>query len=179
MSWFYAQNGQQRGPIELAELQGLLAGGQLTGHDLVWTEGMPQWQPAASVPTVMPATAMPAPPSAPLPQSPAIPAAPYVASYQSAYSPYEQPSKHAGLALTSMILSLLSLALGGPFLSIPGAICGHIALKGMRQTGDLRNQGFAQAGFWVGLILSLFWGLILLIIIVIFIVAAVGAASGH
>jgi len=49
----------------------------------------------------------------------------------------------------------------------------------MRQTGDLRNQGFAQAGFWVGLILSLFWGLILLIIIVIFIVAAVGAASGH
>lgn len=176
MPWYYAENGQQRGPIELAELQGLFTAGQLTGQDLVWTEGMPQWQPAASVAALMPPA--PAPPAEPAPPSngPTIQAVPYVTPYQSAY---EQPSRHAGLAITSMVLSLLSLVMFGPLLSIPGAICGHIALKGMRQSGDLRNQGFAQAGFWVGLILSLLWGLLIAFIIVIMIVAAVSAAAGH
>src|SRR5947209_20228786 len=100
MPWFYAQNGQQRGPIELAELQGLLAAGQLTGQDLVWTEGMPQWQPAASVPAVMPAASVPSPPSAPLPPAPAGPAAPHDAPYPSVYPPHGQSSKPPRLALT-------------------------------------------------------------------------------
>lgn len=182
MPWYYAQNGQQRGPVELTDLQGLLTSGQLTGQDLVWTEGMPQWQPAASVPEVMPPAAAPAPQPVPLPAQPSesmpVPAAPYVAPFQPGYA-YEQPSKHASLALTSMILSLVSLAIGGVFLALPGCICGHIALKGMRQTGDFRNKGFAQAGFWVGLIVSLFWGLLILLFLGIFIFAGISAATGH
>ena len=179
MPWYYAQSGQQRGPVELAELQGLLASGQLAAQDLVWTEGMAQWQPAAGVPQVMPTAPAAAIPPVPQPQAQTVQPAPFVAPYQSAYQPYEQPSRHSGLAITSLVLSLLSLAIGGPLLSVPGWICGHIALKGMRQTGDFRNQGIAQAGYWVGLILSLFWGLILLIVVVIIIIAAVAAAAGH
>jgi hypothetical protein len=169
--WYYAQQGQQRGPVELPELQQLLSSGQVSGQELVWTEGMPQWQPAAQVPAVTPPGAAVPMPGVPQPVMPAVP--------YGGYSPYEGPSKHAGLALTSMILSLVSIAFGGLFLAIPGAICGHIALKGMRQTGDFRNQGFAQAGFWVGLIITLLWLLVIIGFLVIFVVAAASAAASH
>lgn len=159
-SWYYSEQGQQRGPVELPELQRLLSTGQVSGHDLVWTEGMPQWQPAAQVPAVMPPGAAGPMPSVPHPVMPLVP-----------YG--EAPSKHAGLALTSMILSLVSIAFGGLFLAIPGAICGHIALKGMNQTGDFRNRGFAVAGFWVGLI----WSLIQILLIIGVIVFVMAAAS--
>lgn len=164
-AWYYSERGQQRGPVELPELQRLLSIGQVSGQDLVWSEGMPQWQPAAQVPAVMPSGA--AAPISAGPQ-PVMPAVPY-----GGYSPYEGPSKHAGLALTSMILSLVSIVFGGLLLAIPGAICGHIALKGMKQTGDFRNRGFAVAGFWVGLI----WSLLQILLIVGFIAFVVAAAN--
>jgi uncharacterized RDD family membrane protein YckC len=51
-SWYYAQNNQQLGPVTLEALRGMVASGQLGAADLVWTQGMSQWQPARSVPEV-------------------------------------------------------------------------------------------------------------------------------
>jgi uncharacterized RDD family membrane protein YckC len=48
--WFYAVGGRQQGPVSTEQLMALLASGQLSPGDLVWTEGMPEWLPAASVP---------------------------------------------------------------------------------------------------------------------------------
>lgn len=44
--WFYARHGQQFGPTDEASLRTMLGSGALLPTDLVWRDGMPQWQPA-------------------------------------------------------------------------------------------------------------------------------------
>jgi uncharacterized RDD family membrane protein YckC len=59
MDWFYAQNNRQNGPVTVEALISMLQQGHVQPTDLVWREGMGNWQPAASVPELT--TAMPAP----------------------------------------------------------------------------------------------------------------------
>jgi hypothetical protein len=47
--WFYLDRGQRVGPLPLQSLQGLLQAGQLGRHDLVWKEGMADWQAIGSL----------------------------------------------------------------------------------------------------------------------------------
>ncbi len=47
MNWFYADNGQQRGPVSEAEFDTLVAAGSIQATTLVWREGMAKWQPLA------------------------------------------------------------------------------------------------------------------------------------
>ncbi len=88
--WYYSSNGEQKGPVELTELQYLAGSGQLQPSDLVWRPGMPLWMPAEDTRGLFQPQrlAYPAPP-APLPpqvvpvevvaETPAAPAAPGVA----------------------------------------------------------------------------------------------------
>ncbi len=48
--YHYARDGQQLGPVTLRELQDLLRQNRLAPTDLVWTEGMSDWKPAAEIP---------------------------------------------------------------------------------------------------------------------------------
>lgn len=52
--WFYAKETEQFGPIPLEKLKKLFQRGKLTGEHLVWTEGMEEWVPAASIPDLVP-----------------------------------------------------------------------------------------------------------------------------
>ena len=45
MDWFYAQNGQQLGPVSESYLGQLARNGAITPDTLVWHAGMAQWQP--------------------------------------------------------------------------------------------------------------------------------------
>ncbi|WP_407149606.1 DUF4339 domain-containing protein [Bradyrhizobium sp. ORS 86] len=64
-TWFYASEGQQRGPLPEAQLRDLIARGTVRADTLVWTEGMAGWQKAGDVPGLMPgAAASPAFPQA-------------------------------------------------------------------------------------------------------------------
>src|SRR4051812_31034239 len=45
MKWFYAENGEQRGPCSVDELRAALNNGRLTRETLVWREGMAGWLP--------------------------------------------------------------------------------------------------------------------------------------
>jgi len=47
--WHIIVNGQQSGPISLEELKQRIDAGSVTAKDLVWRQGMQQWQPAGSV----------------------------------------------------------------------------------------------------------------------------------
>jgi len=49
MHWFYAEDGQQRGPVEDAQFEALIRQGKVQSETLVWHEGMPNWQPAREV----------------------------------------------------------------------------------------------------------------------------------
>lgn len=80
--YYLAVNGQQLGPFEVNQL---IPNG-MTQNTMVWTEGMPSWAPAASVPEL--AQLFMAPPTAPAPPMGA-PAPSYGAP---AYGTYQQPA---------------------------------------------------------------------------------------
>jgi hypothetical protein len=47
--WFYAEGGQQRGPVPISELLPLLAGIADSRRVLVWREGLESWKPVEEV----------------------------------------------------------------------------------------------------------------------------------
>ncbi len=60
--WHYTLAGKQQPAITLQQLQQLATNGTLAPTDLVWTQGMPQWQPASFIPELafqQPATPLP------------------------------------------------------------------------------------------------------------------------
>ena len=66
MNWFYAENGQQRGPVSEAEFDALVASGSIQPSKLVWREGMAKWQPLSEVrPIGLAPGGPPPPPGAP------------------------------------------------------------------------------------------------------------------
>jgi uncharacterized RDD family membrane protein YckC len=44
MSWYYAENGVQKGPIQNEEFQSLVQAGTVRAETLVWREGMADWK---------------------------------------------------------------------------------------------------------------------------------------
>lgn len=73
--WHYSKDNQQHGPVSAARLKELAASGELAPTDLVWKNGMADWQPAAKLKGLFPnrssvapssssATAPPVPPPA-------------------------------------------------------------------------------------------------------------------
>ena len=44
--WFYAQNGQQFGPVAEADIRRMVSTGELEASDLIWSEGFEKWTPA-------------------------------------------------------------------------------------------------------------------------------------
>jgi ABC-type multidrug transport system fused ATPase/permease subunit len=49
-SWFFAADGQQRGPYPDPQFRDFIARGIVTAETLIWTEGMAGWQKAGDVP---------------------------------------------------------------------------------------------------------------------------------
>jgi predicted Zn-ribbon and HTH transcriptional regulator len=49
MDWYYAESGQQVGPVTSERLDQLRATGKITPVTLVWKEGMAEWQPYGNV----------------------------------------------------------------------------------------------------------------------------------
>jgi hypothetical protein len=47
--WYYAKDGERRGPITFQELGELAASGKLTPSDLVWQKGMAEWVQAGKI----------------------------------------------------------------------------------------------------------------------------------
>jgi uncharacterized RDD family membrane protein YckC len=66
MSWFYSAGGEQKGPVEVAEFEALIASGVIRPETLVWQPGMPNWQPASDarpdlLPPALPGSISPVP----------------------------------------------------------------------------------------------------------------------
>lgn len=49
MTWFYAKDGQQLGPVSEEQLRSLSENGELSSDDLIWKEGMADWASFESV----------------------------------------------------------------------------------------------------------------------------------
>lgn len=48
--WYFADGDEERGPVTEAQIRTLIGTGNLKADDLVWREGMDDWQPAGEVP---------------------------------------------------------------------------------------------------------------------------------
>lgn len=72
MTFHIFKDNEQLGPFEEAEVQRQLQDGTLTCHDLVWAEGMSEWQPLHTVLPAAPGTAptSPAAPTVEMPEPP-------------------------------------------------------------------------------------------------------------
>ena len=84
MEWYYANNGQQLGPVSQESLHELYQSGSIQGTDLVWNETMTEWLPIGKIPglTVPPAVSSGFPP----PQTYAAPASSFPAAGPAALS---------------------------------------------------------------------------------------------
>lgn len=160
-TWYYAVgNSQQQGPVDLATLQRLIAGGQVGPNDLVWRDGMADWVPASSVPELQVST-----PSAvrtdpvqtvdPLPQIPQQTYAPPQygnAPYPNAPRPYAPPqaADGGGFAMASMILGIVSIP--GACIACIGFICSLLAIIFAVMNKNPIHAGKAKAGLICGII---------------------------
>ena len=143
--WHYAKEQDKFGPVGEDELLGLIRAGTLADHNLVWREGMTEWQPISEVMDIqralfaaraVPASAVAAPPS-------------------------------NGMAITSMVLGIVSLVAGTLILTgLPAVICGHIARRQIRESPAAQSgDGMAIAGLITGYI-SIFFTIGFVILIV-------------
>ncbi|MDB5326501.1 MAG: hypothetical protein JWM57_2070, partial [Phycisphaerales bacterium] len=154
MQYYFSIDGTtQQGPLDAAGLRSAGVG----PTTMVWREGMPEWQPAGSVPdlagmfppTVNPAVMTP-PPAGPRPQQ--LP--PQQPGYQGPVGhPGGPPVGSNGMAVASLVCGLVGLT--GfccciPFIvSILAVIFGHIA-RGQIKRGFGSGDGYAVAGLVLG-----------------------------
>jgi len=103
--WYFAQAGQQQGPVSDEQIKRMARDGSLGKEDLVWREGMASWQPAGEVagfefsaPVFTPAPAPPAPRVIPPPPPPAAMAPPSYSApeAQAPFNPYVAPPPPQG-----------------------------------------------------------------------------------
>jgi hypothetical protein len=97
---------------------------------------------------------------------------PYGQPYQPTYG-YQPPAPTNGMAIASLVVSILSITAFCGLTSIVGAILGHVARKQIRERGD-NGGGMALAGIivgWIGV------ALVLAAVAVIVVVAVAEEAS--
>lgn len=141
--WYYAHQGERKGPVDAGTLQNLYRQGHIRPDDLVWQEGMPDWCKASSVQLLQttgssdPQTVSPT--TSPAPILPPVPVKP-------------QESTLAIVALVSGIISLPGLFICCGFIGLVPVITGHLALSEIRKNPSLAGKGIAKAGLIMGYI---------------------------
>ncbi|MGD7654475.1 MAG: GYF domain-containing protein [Verrucomicrobiales bacterium] len=150
MEWYYSKDKTQLGPVPEDELKAKIASGEVTGEDMVWREGMPDWRRVAAVSEL-------APPSRLGPQSAgAVPTGevPGVAPYQPPYAGSPAlPTQAAlsGLSIASLVCGLVGLLTCTFLPGIAAVVCGHMALGRIPEQGANPNErGMAIAGLVMG-----------------------------
>jgi uncharacterized RDD family membrane protein YckC/type II secretory pathway pseudopilin PulG len=148
--YWIGRNGQQFGPFAVEAIRGGFAAGKVLPTDLVWTEGMAEWTPAAALfgaaaaPALGPAPA--APGAAPAPAAPAAalaPAAPPAPApaavpgagaranpYQAPAAPVDHPVVDSGIAYGGFWARLAASFIDGIVIFIPLGLLSLIPILG-------------------------------------------------
>ena len=89
---------------------------------------------------------------------------------------YQPPVSTNSLARASLVLGVAEFFTMG-LTAIPAIICGHMAKREMRQTGQ-RGDGLATSGLVLGYMAVIFWGVLIALSIVGAVISASGAGPG-
>src|SRR5262245_56400651 len=97
---------------------------------------------------------------------------------QHGYANQTYPQQGAsGRAITSLVLSLVSIFMCGFLTSIPGMILGKMEMNAIRQgKAPSAGEGLAKAGFYISLVVTILYGLLIMFYF-LFIVMAIANAS--
>ena len=154
MSWYYADNGKQVGPITDADLESLLLRGTVRDDTLVWKEGMAKWQPYGEVKPAGPALLIP-PPAATAaggPAGEAAAAAPLVAG--------EVVCTECGRSVPREN----TIQYGAAWVC---ATCKPVFVQKLKEGADLTaaGAGLSYAGFWIRFVAKFMDGLIIMVVV--------------
>ena len=139
MGWYYSKGEQQFGPILLEQLVAGAQSGTIVPTDLIWTDGMPCWLPADSVPDLF-SKESPHPLLKPMIEPAADPGADPVTRMI-------LPVGRSGWAIASGYLGLCSvLIFPAPF----ALATGIVAVREMRRNPKLHGMGRAIFGIVMG-----------------------------
>lgn len=120
--YYYAQNGQQLGPVSISQLQRMLSSGQLSLESLVWTAGMPQWTRARDVQELGVAGR---PPQMP-PDLRSMPRADSAEALQGIDPRFSRPAGFWKRVGASLLDSLITSVIGGICGGIVGGVIGGV-----------------------------------------------------
>ena len=99
----------------------------------------------------------------------------YQPQYGYANQTYPQQGA-SGRAITSLILSIISIFMCALLTSVPGMILGKMEMNAIRQgQAPPAGEGIAKAGFYIGLVMTILWGLVVLGYIFLFIIGIAAA----
>jgi hypothetical protein len=156
--WFFTHNGIQGGPTSGEQIRAMAAQGQLGPDDLLWRDGMTQWQPARSVGELFP----------PGPPGPAGVAVAQPVNYPTppgyAYGPSPNdigqdagirmllPVGRSGWAIAAGYLGLFSFVV---FPAPIALIISIIALRDMKRNPRKHGMGRAIFGLVMGILGSI------------------------
>lgn len=120
MAWYYANQGQQAGPVDDAAFENLVRQGVVRDDSLVWKEGMAEWKPYAAVrPSPLaaaPTVVMQIPPGGFFAEKPAEPgpAAAPVATAPAPAAPVSQETRFCSQCGRPTLVSQLTMVNGAP-----------------------------------------------------------------
>jgi hypothetical protein len=137
-------DGKQYGPVSLGQMQQWIKEGRINAKSRVQAAGAADWKTAAEFPELGLGTAGGGPSVGPT--APPLPAS-------------QPAAPQSGLAITSLVLGILSLVCFGVLAGIPAIICGHIArARSRRYPAVYGGAGLALAGLimgYVGVVITL------------------------
>jgi len=184
MNYHLARNNEHLGTHPAEAIRNGLSNGSYLSTDLAWTDGMAEWKPLGSL--VEFAAANLPPGAAATTVVPPILEAGALQEGGSHAAFSGQPVQHVvvgvmptpGTAIASLVLGIVSLVTCyfGLLFAIPGAICGHMALKSIRLSGNrLQGRGLAVAG----LVMSYLWlGLFFAVVLFMVVAGTIAALTG-
>jgi uncharacterized RDD family membrane protein YckC len=162
MNWFYANAGQQVGPINDADFQRLVREGVIQPSTLVWREGMANWEPCSNV---VPASA---------PPPPVIPGAPG-GSIATSVPPGQVLCQECG----KLVPAEDAMQLNGATIC---AACKPVYLQKMREgtaRGPIVPGAMRYGGFWLRFVAKFIDGIIVGIPLgIIYLIGAFGFGFG-
>ncbi len=164
--WYIMLNGEQVGPTDAAHLSELVSTGRLRPTDMVWSEGMANWQQAVSVPELASLFSM-QPAGAP------------------AYGSDLSTLPTSGMAIASLVLGIVSIPTCVLY-GVPALICGPLAIIFSGSARKAVNEGraggsslgLATAGKICGII-GLCLGAVFLILVIIGFATLFSSATHH
>ena len=128
--WFYGISTNRLGPVTITELQRLMMAGQIGPQTLVWSDGMPKWVPAASLPFLNAAGAA------------------YATNNSAGLNLLLPIGPQSGMAIAAGYLGLFGLLI--PLLAIAGLVLGILALRDIKAHPEKRGKGRAITGIVCG-----------------------------